>query len=238
MSSKHAWPPQGGGIPPDPSLYDGHAPRHLPKRSRSDKALVIHIKAIHAELRGKYGWPLMHGELRNRGLRVGKERVRQLVQHHGMRSPKHDPPLPRLWRKRVSGFAEDDVPGQQSNVLVGRMALGGTTKSARRCVRTVDQAAPGRQRRIHSAEFKARPVQASQQQDDSMTAVAMARKGLLRGIEMRRLYDRNGSGAPVRTSHARSFAAKPRATRLRPPGLGAEAVVASSVRRMTGDGCS
>ena len=36
------------------------------------------------------------------------------------------------------------------------------------------QAAPGRRRRVHSAEFKAQAVQASQQPGVSMAAVAMA----------------------------------------------------------------
>ncbi|MDG0857663.1 IS66-like element accessory protein TnpA [Roseateles puraquae] len=38
----------------------------------------------------------------------------------------------------------------------------------------MDQVAPGRRRRIHSAEFKAQAVQASQQPGVSMAAVAMA----------------------------------------------------------------
>jgi transposase len=38
----------------------------------------------------------------------------------------------------------------------------------------MDQAAPGRRRRVHSAEFKAQAVQASQQPGVSMAAVAMA----------------------------------------------------------------
>lgn len=38
----------------------------------------------------------------------------------------------------------------------------------------MDQATPGRRRRVHSAEFKAQAVQASQQPGVSMAAVAMA----------------------------------------------------------------
>lgn len=38
----------------------------------------------------------------------------------------------------------------------------------------MDQAAPGRRRRVHSAEFKAQAVQASHQPGVSMAAVAMA----------------------------------------------------------------
>ena len=38
----------------------------------SDMALLI--KAIHAETRGAYGWPRIWRELRQRNVRVGKER--------------------------------------------------------------------------------------------------------------------------------------------------------------------
>ena len=38
----------------------------------------------------------------------------------------------------------------------------------------MDQAAPGRRRRVHSAEFKTQAVQASQQPGVSMASVAMA----------------------------------------------------------------
>lgn len=38
----------------------------------------------------------------------------------------------------------------------------------------MDQASPGRRRRVHSAEFKAQAVQAAQQPGVSMAAVAMA----------------------------------------------------------------
>lgn len=52
----------------------------------SDEALMVHIRAIHEQLRGEYGWPRMHRELLARGLRVGKERVRRLMQQHGIRA--------------------------------------------------------------------------------------------------------------------------------------------------------
>ena len=51
---------------------------HGPSRLRSDEALLAHIRAIHAEIKGKYGWPQMHKELRARGIRIGKELVRVL----------------------------------------------------------------------------------------------------------------------------------------------------------------
>ena len=45
----------------------------------SDMALLTHIKAIHAETRGAYGWPRIWRELRQRNVRVGKERVRKMI---------------------------------------------------------------------------------------------------------------------------------------------------------------
>jgi len=52
------------------------------RRHMTEAALLVHIRAIHAELRGAYGWPRMWRELRRRGMRVGKERVRVLMQQH------------------------------------------------------------------------------------------------------------------------------------------------------------
>ena len=44
------------------------------------------MRAIHAEIKGEYGWPRMHKELLARGIRVGKERVRVLMQRHGIKA--------------------------------------------------------------------------------------------------------------------------------------------------------
>jgi transposase InsO family protein len=46
----------------------------------------VHIKAIHAETRGAYGWPRVFQELRRRGIQVGKERVRKMMQDNGIRA--------------------------------------------------------------------------------------------------------------------------------------------------------
>lgn len=55
------------------------------RRHLSDDALLVHIKAIHAESRGGYGWPRVWKELLARGIRVGKDRVQKLMQLHGVR---------------------------------------------------------------------------------------------------------------------------------------------------------
>ena len=57
-----------------------------PARRHSDEALLAYMRAIHAEVKGQYGWPRMHKELLARGIRVGKDRVRKLMQQHGIRA--------------------------------------------------------------------------------------------------------------------------------------------------------
>lgn len=52
----------------------------------SDERQVVEICAIHAEVRQEYGWPKMWKALVARGHRVGEERVRRLMQKHGIRA--------------------------------------------------------------------------------------------------------------------------------------------------------
>lgn len=56
-----------------------------PRRIGND-ALLVHIRAVHAESRGEYGWPRVWKQLLAQGIRVGKERVRKLMQQHGVRA--------------------------------------------------------------------------------------------------------------------------------------------------------
>lgn len=56
------------------------------RRRVGDVALLTHIKAIHAETRGAYGWPRIWRELRQRQVRVGKERVRRMMRDHAIRA--------------------------------------------------------------------------------------------------------------------------------------------------------
>ena len=85
----------------------------------SDDALLVHIKAIHAEVRGAYGWPRIWRELLARGIRVGKERVQKLMQLHGIRAKgkrrfkvttdsKHDSPISPNLLNREFTVAEPD----------------------------------------------------------------------------------------------------------------------------------
>jgi transposase InsO family protein len=61
-------------------------PTDRPRRSIGNDALLVHIKAIHAESRGEYGWPRVWKELLARGVRVGKERVQRLMKLHGIKA--------------------------------------------------------------------------------------------------------------------------------------------------------
>lgn len=60
--------------------------RPSPAGRYSGEALLAYMRAIHAEVKGEYGWPRMHKELLARGIRVGKERVRRLMSQHGIRA--------------------------------------------------------------------------------------------------------------------------------------------------------
>ena len=60
--------------------------RGAQRRWLSDDALLVHIKAIHAETGGCYGWPRIHKQLCARGIRVGKARVQKLMQRQGIRA--------------------------------------------------------------------------------------------------------------------------------------------------------
>ena len=92
-----------------------------PGRRHSDEAVLAHIRAIHAEVKGEYGWPRMHKELLARGIRVGKDRVRKLMKQHGIRArtkrkfvvttdSKHSlPVVPDLVQRRFNPEAPDQL---------------------------------------------------------------------------------------------------------------------------------
>jgi len=61
-------------------------PRGPGAKRVSSEALLAHIRAIHAEFKGEYGWPRVWKELLARGVRVGKDRVQRLMKLHGIRA--------------------------------------------------------------------------------------------------------------------------------------------------------
>jgi putative transposase len=69
--------------------YHEHKARRLTiarRRHLSDEALLVHIRGVFAAHRGAYGWPRIWRQLRGEGVRVGKPRVQQLMQQHGIRA--------------------------------------------------------------------------------------------------------------------------------------------------------
>ncbi len=89
------------------------------RRYLSDDALLVHIKAIHAETHGGYGWPRTWKERQARGIRVGKDRVQKLMQLHGIRAKgkrrfkvatdsNHNLPIAPNLLKRLFDVAEPD----------------------------------------------------------------------------------------------------------------------------------
>lgn len=85
----------------------------------SNEALLVHIRAIHAEVKGEYGWPRVWKELIARGIRVGKDRVQRLMKLHGIKarskrkfvvttdSRHHLPVVPNLLARDFSPSAPD-----------------------------------------------------------------------------------------------------------------------------------
>jgi len=74
-----------------PSGYHERKAREIdhtgrPRRNISNDALLLHIRAVHAETKGEYGWPRVWKELLARGIRVGKQRVQKLMQLHGIKA--------------------------------------------------------------------------------------------------------------------------------------------------------
>ena len=71
-----------------PSGYHEHRrrSRRAPARRLGNDALLVHIRAVHAQSKGEYGWPRVWKELLAQGIRVGKERVRKQMKLHGIRA--------------------------------------------------------------------------------------------------------------------------------------------------------
>lgn len=98
-----------------------------------NEELLAHIRAVHAEVKGEYGWPRVWKELLARGIRVGKDRVQRLMHAHGIKArskrkfvvttdSKHDLPIAenllarefaptqpdRVWSSDITYIATDE----------------------------------------------------------------------------------------------------------------------------------
>ncbi|SDI55238.1 Transposase InsO and inactivated derivatives [Paraburkholderia steynii] len=127
VRNRHHWPVSVlcEALEVSPSGYHQRRQRTAqakPHRGRvSDDALLAHIKTIHTQVRGEYGWPRMWKELLTHGVRVGKERVRKLMAQHGIRArhkrkyiattnSNHDLPVaPNLLERNFTATAPNHV---------------------------------------------------------------------------------------------------------------------------------
>jgi len=87
-----------------PSGFKAWCAGGKPRGNRlSDMQLLSLIRAIHEAFRGAYGSPRMHRELRERGYRVGKQRVERLMREHDIRA-RHK----RRWKATTD--SQHDLP--------------------------------------------------------------------------------------------------------------------------------
>ena len=73
-----------------PSGYHNRKARDVdserPRQRISNDALLVHIRAVHAESKCEYGWPRVWKKLLAQGIRVSKDRVQRLMKLHGIKA--------------------------------------------------------------------------------------------------------------------------------------------------------
>jgi putative transposase len=103
------------------SGYYHHWTRGATRYRIPDDALLTHIRAIHQEVKGEYGWPRMWKALQAKGIKVSKERVRKLMNAYGIQArgkrkfvvttdSKHNLPIaPNLLQRNFTTTAPNQV---------------------------------------------------------------------------------------------------------------------------------
>ncbi|MEX3953674.1 IS3 family transposase [Paraburkholderia sp. EG287B] len=108
-----------------PSGYHNRKARDVdpdrPRRRISNDALLVHIRAVHAESKSEYGWPRVWKKLLAQGIRVSKDRIQRLMKLHGIKArtkrrfkattdSKHNLPVaPNLLQRDFSPAKPDQV---------------------------------------------------------------------------------------------------------------------------------
>lgn len=103
------------------SGYHHHWMRGATQKRIPDMALLTHIRAIHKEVKGEYGWPRMWKALQAKAIKVSKERVRLMMKHLGIQArgkrkfvvttdSKHNLPIaPNLLQRNFATTAPNQV---------------------------------------------------------------------------------------------------------------------------------
>ena len=94
------------------SGYYAWRSRPASTRDQENELLLKHIRQVHAESRGTYGWPRVHAELTlELGLPVNRKRVARLMRQAGMQG---------VYRRRRSGCTVRDPAADTGTDLVNR----------------------------------------------------------------------------------------------------------------------
>jgi putative transposase len=94
------------------SAYYEWRSRSPSARDEENELLLKHIRAIHSESRGTYGWPRVHAELTlGLGLPVNRKRVARLMRQAGLQG---------LYRRRRHGCTVRDPAAEPAGDLVNR----------------------------------------------------------------------------------------------------------------------
>jgi putative transposase len=99
-----------------PAGFYASLTRSASARAQADQRLRLEIRTAHAESHRRYGAPMIHQELRARGIACGKKRVARLMRLDGLRSKR--PPAFRVTTQ--SGHAHPIAP----NTLAQRFDIG------------------------------------------------------------------------------------------------------------------
>ncbi len=68
------------------SSYSAWRPGHESQRTRENRQLLAHIRAIYTRAKQRYGSPRIHDALRGQGWAVGRHRVARLMQQAGLKA--------------------------------------------------------------------------------------------------------------------------------------------------------
>jgi transposase InsO family protein len=80
------------------------------KRDIENRALTVQIAALHAESKGRYGYPRIHAAPRNRGSKVGRNRVARLMRERDLRGRR-----PRAYRQTTASNPAHEKIGNVLN---------------------------------------------------------------------------------------------------------------------------
>ena len=90
-----------------PSGYYAWRSRPESVREIANRELLVDIRRVHAEHRGRYGAPRIHAELRAEGQIVSRKRIERVMHRHGIRA---HAPLSRVYDRQQAFSAGRGQP--------------------------------------------------------------------------------------------------------------------------------